>query len=105
MAIRLTLLQHHYATPWSWTQADLDRELARLERWRAAVAAPLGPDAGPTLAAVRSAMADDLDSPAAIAAIDEWVAAQQDSTDASSDVPAAPDLIRRTADALLGIAL
>jgi L-cysteine:1D-myo-inositol 2-amino-2-deoxy-alpha-D-glucopyranoside ligase len=105
MAIRLTLLQHHYATPWSWTQADLDREVARLERWRAAVAAPSGTDAGPTLAAARSAMADNLDSPAAIAAIDEWVAAQQDSTGAVAQVADAPDLIRRTADALLGIAL
>jgi L-cysteine:1D-myo-inositol 2-amino-2-deoxy-alpha-D-glucopyranoside ligase len=49
-------------------------------------------------------MADNLDSPAAIAAIDEWVAAQQDSSGTPS-VAGAPDLIRRTADALLGIAL
>jgi L-cysteine:1D-myo-inositol 2-amino-2-deoxy-alpha-D-glucopyranoside ligase len=102
MAIRLVLLRHHHATPWFWSQEELADEQARLARWRAAVAVPSGPPAEATLAAVRAALADDLDTPAALNAIDEWVAAQQDSADGD---PAGPDLIRRTADALLGIAL
>jgi L-cysteine:1D-myo-inositol 2-amino-2-deoxy-alpha-D-glucopyranoside ligase len=106
MAIRLVLLQHHHATPWFWSQNELEAEQARLVRWRAAVALPSGPPAEETLDAVRRAMADDLDSPTALDAIDQWVAAQQDSgDDAPGDDPAAPDLIRRTADAILGIDL
>jgi L-cysteine:1D-myo-inositol 2-amino-2-deoxy-alpha-D-glucopyranoside ligase len=102
MAIRMVLLRHHHATPWFWSQDELVAEQARLERWRAAVALPSGPTAEATLAAVRAALAADLDTPAALDAIDQWVAAQQDSAGAD---PAGPDLIRRTADALLGIAL
>jgi L-cysteine:1D-myo-inositol 2-amino-2-deoxy-alpha-D-glucopyranoside ligase len=102
MAIRLVLLMHHHARDWFWTQADLDAAVERLARWRAAVAGPTGPDAAETLAAVRAALADDLDSPSAVGAIDAWVARQEagalDQTDG-------PDLIRRTADALLGVRL
>jgi L-cysteine:1D-myo-inositol 2-amino-2-deoxy-alpha-D-glucopyranoside ligase len=106
MAIRLVLLQHHHASPWFWSQDELVAERARLARWRAAVALPAGPPAEATLAAVRAALANDLDSPTAVDAIDQWVAAQQDSgDDAPGDDPTAPDLVRRTADALLGIDL
>ncbi len=105
MAVRLVLLGHHYATAWFWTQDDLDAAIARLDRWRAAVAAPAGTDARVTLADVRAALAEDLDAPRAVAAIDNWVAAQQDPpADAVLD-PDAPDLIRRAADALLGVQL
>jgi L-cysteine:1D-myo-inositol 2-amino-2-deoxy-alpha-D-glucopyranoside ligase len=106
MAIRLVLLQHHHATPWFWSQDELEAETARLERWRAAVAQQSGPPAEATLDAVRRALAADLDSPSAVDAIDQWVAAQQDSgDDALGGDSAAPELIRRTADALLGIDL
>ena len=55
-----------------------------------------------TLAAVRSALAADLDAPAALAAVDEWAerAAGGDGTDRG-----APGVISRCVDALLGIAL
>jgi L-cysteine:1D-myo-inositol 2-amino-2-deoxy-alpha-D-glucopyranoside ligase len=105
MAVRLVLLSHHYATPWFWSHDELDAAEARLARWRAAVSAAAGPDATNTLAAVRAALADDLDAPAAIAAIDTWVAAQQDSASGSAPLAGPPDLIRRTADALLGVRL
>jgi L-cysteine:1D-myo-inositol 2-amino-2-deoxy-alpha-D-glucopyranoside ligase len=106
MAIRLTLLQHHYATPWFWRPDELTAQEARLARWRDAVAQPAGPPADKTLALVRAALADDLDTPATLDAIDQWVGAQQDSSGGTSgDDPGAPDLIRRTADALLGLDL
>jgi L-cysteine:1D-myo-inositol 2-amino-2-deoxy-alpha-D-glucopyranoside ligase len=106
MAIRLALLQHHHATPWFWSQGELDAETARWQRWRAAVALPSGPPAEATLDAVRRALADDLDSPRAVDAIDQWVAGQQDSgDDAVGGDSSAPELIRRTADALLGVDL
>jgi L-cysteine:1D-myo-inositol 2-amino-2-deoxy-alpha-D-glucopyranoside ligase len=103
MAVRLAILDHHYATPWFWTPEVLTDAEARLARWRAAVARPSGPDADGTLARVRDALSTDLDAPAALAAIDEWVAAQQDSLYIGDED--APDLIRRTADALLGVQL
>jgi L-cysteine:1D-myo-inositol 2-amino-2-deoxy-alpha-D-glucopyranoside ligase len=113
MAIRLVLLAHHYATPWFWSEPELDEAAERLAHWRAAVSAPNGPDAGPVLAAVRSALADDLDTPAAVAAIDAWATRQLDpqhvggaaEPDPAEQDPAAPDLVRRTADALLGVLL
>jgi L-cysteine:1D-myo-inositol 2-amino-2-deoxy-alpha-D-glucopyranoside ligase len=65
------------------------------------VSRPDGPDATGTLAAIRAALAADLDAPAALAAVDEWAArAASGGTD-----PAAPGVISRAVDALLGIAL
>jgi len=98
MAIRLVLLANHYRSDWEYTEAALVEAQARLDRWRKAVAAGSGPDATATIDAVRAALRDDLDAPAALAAIDEWAAAT--GTDQS-----APGLVRDLADALLGIAL
>ena len=116
MAIRLALLAHHYRSDWEWTDDVLDEARRRLARWRAAVAhtAPSrpgssgtsGPGAVPAadavLATVRERLADDLDAPGAVAAIDAWAGAVLD----GPGIPA-PDaaLVRATADALLGVAL
>ena len=107
MAIRLALLAHHYRTDWEWTDADLAAAEARLARWRAAVSRPDGVSADDVLAAVRERMADDLDAPGALAAIDAWVA-RQEAADADASLPrdtAAPGQISRISDALLGVAL
>ncbi|MFF0517289.1 cysteine--1-D-myo-inosityl 2-amino-2-deoxy-alpha-D-glucopyranoside ligase [Actinomadura nitritigenes] len=98
MAVRLALMAHHYRSDWEWTDAELRAAQARLDRWRAAVARPSGPPAGPVADTVRARLADDLDAPAALAAIDAWAAA--DGADASS-----PAQVRALADALLGVAL
>ena len=63
-AIRLALSIHHYRRPWNWTDAVLREAQERLDAWRTAGAG----DAA--LAEVRAALDDDLDVPAAIAAID-----------------------------------
>ncbi|MFJ4781237.1 cysteine--1-D-myo-inosityl 2-amino-2-deoxy-alpha-D-glucopyranoside ligase [Streptomyces sp. NPDC088762] len=101
-AIRLALLSHHYRDDWEWTDAVLDEAVARLERWRAAVSRPDGLPADGVVEEVREALSNDLDAPAALAAVDRWVEAQNasDGTDES-----APGLISRTVDALLGVAL
>jgi len=102
MAIRLALLAHHYRTAWEWTDADLRTAEQRLERWRAAAAVENAPDARPLLARVRSALADDLDTATALAAVDEWADA---ALSGSGDDPDAPALMRTTVDTLLGVAL
>ncbi|MFE0381587.1 cysteine--1-D-myo-inosityl 2-amino-2-deoxy-alpha-D-glucopyranoside ligase [Streptomyces inhibens] len=63
-AIRLALLAHHYRADWEWTDAVLEEAEERLARWRAAVSRPDGPSADALLEEIRTALADDLDSPA-----------------------------------------
>ena len=130
MAIRLALLAHHYRSDWEWTDAVLAEAESRLSRWRAAIAraAPSAaaapsdtPDAAPpatavpssgvpeaedVLRTVRERLADDLDAPGALAAIDAWADAVL-ATPPGPDAPAAAAarLIRDAADALLGVAL
>jgi L-cysteine:1D-myo-inositol 2-amino-2-deoxy-alpha-D-glucopyranoside ligase len=67
-AIRLVLLSHHYRRSWDFEQPLLDAAMARLESWRAA-----GEGEG-ALAAVMARLDDDLDTPGAVAAIDEAAA-------------------------------
>ncbi|TDC52564.1 cysteine--1-D-myo-inosityl 2-amino-2-deoxy-alpha-D-glucopyranoside ligase [Jiangella ureilytica] len=97
-AVRLALLGAHYRTDREWSAGVLGAAQERLARWRAAVARPAGPPAEPVLAEIRERLADDLDSPGALAAIDRWAATP------GAD-PAAPALVAATADALLGLAL
>jgi L-cysteine:1D-myo-inositol 2-amino-2-deoxy-alpha-D-glucopyranoside ligase len=101
-AIRLALLSSHYRTDWEWTDGALDEAAHRLERWRAAVSRPDGPPADGLVAEVRAALADDLDAPAALAAVDRWARAQL--TGGGTD-PGAPGVVTRAVDALLGVAL
>ncbi|MER7826419.1 cysteine--1-D-myo-inosityl 2-amino-2-deoxy-alpha-D-glucopyranoside ligase [Streptomyces sp. NPDC054945] len=101
-AIRLALLSHHYRADWEWTDEVLAEAVARLERWRAAVSRPDGIPADALVEEVREALADDLDAPAALAAVDRWVE-RQIATD--GDDESAPGLVSRTVDALLGVAL
>ena len=75
----------------------------RLEHWRAAVSGNGGPDPDATLAAVRAAVADDLDTPTALAVVDAWADLSLAGT--AEPVEGAPGVIARTVDALLGIRL
>jgi L-cysteine:1D-myo-inositol 2-amino-2-deoxy-alpha-D-glucopyranoside ligase len=102
MAIRLLLLGHHYREDWAYTEADLAAATARLARWRQAVSLDAGLDAGPVIADVRAALANDLDAPAALAAVDAWAGA---SLAIDGDDAEAPALVARASDALLGVTL
>jgi L-cysteine:1D-myo-inositol 2-amino-2-deoxy-alpha-D-glucopyranoside ligase len=101
-AIRLALLAHHYRADWEWTDEVLTQAVARLDRWRAAVSRPDGPSADALVDEIRTALADDLNAPAALTAVDRWAAAQQ--AEGGTDT-SAPGLVSRAVDALLGVAL
>jgi L-cysteine:1D-myo-inositol 2-amino-2-deoxy-alpha-D-glucopyranoside ligase len=101
-AVRIALLSDHYRADRDWTAAMLAAADDRLARWRAAIAGPVGPDASRLLAEVRSHLADDLDTPRALSAVDRW--AEQTRLAGGTD-PTAPALVRDFLDALLGIAL
>ena len=114
MAIRLAILAHHYRSDWEWTPEVLAVAAARLTRWRTAVSSATSsatdsarasavPAADDVLRTVRERLAEDLDAPGALAAIDAWADAV---LAAPGPVPPAEArLIRDTADALLGVAL
>ncbi len=106
MAIRLALLDGHYRADREWTGGRLPAAEARLARWRSAVAGP-APDATALLGEVRAALADDLDTARAIAAVDAWVAAAAAVLEGDGDpaVEGAGVLVRDLVDALLGIVL
>jgi L-cysteine:1D-myo-inositol 2-amino-2-deoxy-alpha-D-glucopyranoside ligase len=102
MAIRLALLDGHYRADREWTGGRLPAAEARLARWRAAVALPAGPSADGLLKELRTALANDLDTPSALAAVDRWVAGAL-SEPAEQGDPEAPRLAKNTIDALLGV--
>ena len=111
MAIRLALLAHHYRSDWEWHAEDLEQAEARLARWKEAVSRPDAPSADELVAVLRERLADDLDAPGALKAMDGWadavLAAPADAADpvARGADPAAPGLAARSLDALFGIAL
>jgi L-cysteine:1D-myo-inositol 2-amino-2-deoxy-alpha-D-glucopyranoside ligase len=104
MAIRLTLLRHHYRSDWEWTDEQLWTAADQLDTWRRAVAARTAAPAGPVVEAVLTALATDLDAPTAVAAVDAWAAATLDGSGHDLD-PDAGAIVRALVDAALGIAL
>jgi L-cysteine:1D-myo-inositol 2-amino-2-deoxy-alpha-D-glucopyranoside ligase len=102
MAIRLALLAHHYRDDWEWSDELLVSAQDRLSRWREAVRLDAGLNADEVLVQMRAALAQDLDAPSALAAVDAWAGA---STAIDSDDTEAPTLVARACEALLGVGL
>lgn len=101
-AIRLGLLAGHYREDRSWSDEVLSDAQARLRRWRDATGLAAGPDATDVVARVRQYLADDLDTPKAIAAIDGWTT---DALEFGGHDEAAPRTVAAAVEALLGVAL
>jgi L-cysteine:1D-myo-inositol 2-amino-2-deoxy-alpha-D-glucopyranoside ligase len=105
-AIRLALLRHHYRSDWEWTDAELWDAVDTLADWRRALALGAGAPAAPVVTAVLAALADDLDAPTALAAVQDWVDATlghgrlADTSDAT-----AAATVHQVLDAALGLAL
>ena len=106
MAIRLALLRHHYRSDWEWTDAELWDSVDTLVSWRKALSLGAGAPAAPVARAVLDALADDLDAPTAVAAVDAWVAATL-GTDGLADTsdPDAAMTMFAVLDAALGLSL
>lgn len=101
MAVRLAVLAHRYRDDWEWTDVVLAAAQERVVTWRRALSGNGGPDAAPVLAGVRAAVADDLDTPRALAVVDAWA---RDALAGGAPVhEGAPGVVARTVDALLGV--
>src|SRR5699024_5067432 len=70
MIIRLVLMAHHYRADWEWSEAELDRAAERLRAYRSAAAR--GGHHPATVEALRAALRQDLDTPAALETLDAW---------------------------------
>ncbi len=93
-AIRLAVLAHHYRSDWEYTDAVLETAVQRLASWQE-WAALRGSRHGTLTAQLRTALANDLDTPAAIALVDARIASHQPPGGGDLDAIAA----------LLGVAL
>jgi L-cysteine:1D-myo-inositol 2-amino-2-deoxy-alpha-D-glucopyranoside ligase len=98
MVIRVALLAHHYRSDWEWTDDELDTARRRLDAWRSAVGSASRAQAEALVPAVRDALAEDLDAPAALAAVDAWAGSEPGDGSGSG-------LVRDLLDARLGILL
>jgi L-cysteine:1D-myo-inositol 2-amino-2-deoxy-alpha-D-glucopyranoside ligase len=102
-AIRLALLAHHYRSDWEWFDEALSEAELRLSAWRAAAAhrvdavdADAALEEAALVVRLRAALRDDLDTPSALRAVDQWAATRP---------PAVTALVPTAIDALLGIPL
>ncbi len=79
-AIRLAIIEHHYRENWSWDDELMPRSVERLERWQSAA----GGLTTSVIDCVREALDDDLDTRAAVLAVDGAAAAGCDVTQAAA---------------------
>ncbi len=106
--LRLYLNRHQYRRPWSHSDEELAHSRALVDTLRRAVAAPSGSDAawettGLTLA-FEQAMDDDLDTPAAVAALEQLADDLLAAARAGHDIRAGQAGLRRLSG-LLGLRL
>ena len=98
--IRMVLLAQHYRTDWEYSDDLLAAAQERLDTWRTALSGNTAPAGEPLIAELRGRLSDDLDTPGALAAMDDWAAR---SLAGEGDDPTAAGIVARTLDALLGV--
>jgi L-cysteine:1D-myo-inositol 2-amino-2-deoxy-alpha-D-glucopyranoside ligase len=115
-ALRLALVRHHYRAELTWSDALIADAAAVVDRWQRATTEAGGSDAGPTgdelsgtVRALRgrflAALAADLDTPAAVTALDELATVAADAGRPAGDRRAAGATLRDLATRILGLRL
>ncbi len=100
-ALRLGIFAEHYRSDRDWSGQVLADATTRLATWRAALESPGTVEQAQALVQqLRTHLADDLDTPAALRAIDAWAQTQHDAND-----PAAVEIVSTALDGLLGVRL
>lgn len=101
-AVRLGLLAGHYRQDRPWSDETLERAHTRLALWRRAAALTGAASADDVISRLRQHLADDLDTPKALDALDAWAsfAVERGGSDAG-----APGAFADAVDALLGVSL
>ena len=100
IAIRLALLSHHYRSDHMWVESDLVRAEKLLGDLRTALSRTEVAPTDSVIIAIAEALANDLDTPKAISALQLWLS----ETDAGK-TGGSPGELSRALDTLLGIAL
>ncbi|WP_442545777.1 cysteine--1-D-myo-inosityl 2-amino-2-deoxy-alpha-D-glucopyranoside ligase [Arthrobacter sp. KN11-1C] len=104
-AIRLAILAHHYRSDWSWTDEGFVEAKERLNTWRAARdIAPEG-TAAQLLTRMRAELANDLNAPGAVAAVDAWAAAALGNPSTANPGAFDSALVSDAINGLLGVEL
>jgi len=101
-AIRLGLLSGHYRQDRPWTEQVLADAHTRLKLWKDAAALESAQSATDTIARLRQHLADDLDTPKALDALDGWARRALDNGGSDTN---APGEFAAAVDALLGVRL
>ena len=100
MAIRLALIAQHYSVDRMWTQSLLDDAVELLEKLTIALSREEVAPTKPVIVEMINALSDNLDTPAALAAISQWC---DESLTGSTGGEAGE--LSRAIDSLLGIAI
>ena len=102
-AIRLGVFSSHYRSDRDWSEEVLSAARTRLALWRQAAAAPSNTElAAATVAEVRAALAADLDTPAALSAVDRWA---EQTLSGGATPGRGGELLAAAVDALMGVKL
>ncbi|GAA3685585.1 cysteine--1-D-myo-inosityl 2-amino-2-deoxy-alpha-D-glucopyranoside ligase [Arthrobacter ginkgonis] len=102
MAVRTVLLGQHYRSDWFWTDDLLDQARRRLAAWRGRLATATLDEGAALVASLRERLADDLDAPGALEALDDWAAGPEAER---RDQGTGSGLVSDAVEALLGVAL
>lgn len=105
-AIRLGLYAGHYRQDRDWSDAVLQQAEQRLEQWRDAIRTADDTQAAATAVTdMRIALANDLDTPQALAVIDTWAAMESAANPPQETITEAGQIIQNAVDALFGVKL
>lgn len=98
-AIRLGVFAGHYRSDRDWSDEVVKRATKRLESWCVALSRPGQLSRAQSLVQeIRTALANDLDTPAVLAAVDDWAGQPR-----GADDKRAGDLVRSALNSLVGV--